>query len=177
MTLITGGAKCGKSALAESLLDAAPHKLYIATMIPGGQEAHEAIARHRRIRSGKGFETLELYTDLVKVHAEGKSVLLECLGNLCANELFREDTARRRADETASAVTSGLAILRAQARELVIVTNQVGADGCTYGEGTMEYIRLLGQVNQEAADMADRVIECVYGIPVILKEKERGEAP
>ena len=175
MTLITGGSKCGKSALAESLLEGAPRKLYIATMIPYGEEAHAAIARHQRLRAGKGFETLELYTDLQTADVTGRSVLLECLGNLTANELFREKTGScgtgsgTDAAQTAAYITEGLRTLRAQAGNLVIVTNQVGADGITYDSGTMDYIRVLGEVNQAAAQMADRVIECVYGIPVVLK--------
>lgn len=191
MTLITGGAKCGKSALAEKLLEGAADKVYMATMIPYGEEAHAAIARHRTIRAGKGFRTLELYTDLQQADVRGCSVLLECMGNLCANELFREDGPAEKEDapektaetdpqepeapvmarvpDTAAYIIEGIHFLRAQAKELVIVTNQVGADGMDYAGGTMAYIRLLGEVNRAAAQMADTVIECVYGIPVVLK--------
>ncbi|MGN0576267.1 MAG: bifunctional adenosylcobinamide kinase/adenosylcobinamide-phosphate guanylyltransferase, partial [Ruminococcus sp.] len=51
MTLITGGAKCGKSKLAEKLLDSFQgNKIYIATMLPYGDEAEAAIKRHRKLR-------------------------------------------------------------------------------------------------------------------------------
>ena len=64
-TLITGGAKCGKSRLAEKLLDRFDgNKFYVATMMPYGSEAHTAIERHRRLRAGKGFETIDKYTGL-----------------------------------------------------------------------------------------------------------------
>ena len=173
MTLITGGSKCGKSALAERILEGAPDKVYLATMIPYGEEARHAIVRHRTIRAGKGFRTLELYTDLQQADVSGCSVLVECLGNLCANELFREDgpaaSIMARVPDTAAYIIEGIHSLRAQAKELVIVTNQVGSDGMDYAEGTMAYIRLLGEVNRAAAQMADTVIECVYGIPVVLK--------
>ena len=49
---------------------------------------------------------------------------------------------------------------------MVIVTNEVGEDGIQYEPETMEYIRLMGLVNQKLARMADRVVEVVYGIPV-----------
>ena len=89
-TLITGGSKCGKSRYGEKILDNfRGRKIYIATMQPFGEEAHEAIARHRFQRHGKGFETLEIYRDLHKTDLpEHCGVLLECLGNLCANEMF-----------------------------------------------------------------------------------------
>ena len=60
-TLITGGSKCGKSSFAEKLLnDFTGRKIYIATMQPFGADAFEAIERHRKMRAGKGFETLAL---------------------------------------------------------------------------------------------------------------------
>ena len=167
MVLITGGVKCGKSALAESILEGAAKKVYLATMVPYGEEACAAIARHRSLRAGKGFETLEVYTDLMRAQVKDCSVLLECLGNLCANELFREHP--KTPEETAAYILEGIDYLRQQARSLVLVTCQVGADGLSYEAGTMDYIRVLGEVNRGAAQMADTVAECVFGIPVLLK--------
>ena len=88
--LVTGGSKCGKSHFAESLFNDFPgEKIYIATMQPYGEEAFAAIERHRKMRSGKGFETIEKYTDIGGVNVpESCGVLLECMGNLCANEMF-----------------------------------------------------------------------------------------
>ena len=65
MTVVIGGSKCGKSGYAEKILDSFDgKKLYIATMIPYGEEAQKAIKRHRKMRRNKGFETVEKYTDL-----------------------------------------------------------------------------------------------------------------
>ena len=52
---------------------------------------------------------------------------------------------------------------------MVIVTNEVDRDGICYEPETMEYIRLMGCLNQKLASAADRVVEVVYGIPVLLK--------
>lgn len=52
---------------------------------------------------------------------------------------------------------------------MVIVTNEVGRDGRTYDRETMDYIRLMGLLNRRLADMADQVVEVVFGIPVVLK--------
>jgi adenosylcobinamide kinase/adenosylcobinamide-phosphate guanylyltransferase len=166
-TLVTGGSKCGKSSLAEKLLDGfRGRKIYIATMQPFGEEALEAIARHRKMRESKGFETIEKYTDIYKVSLPTESaVLLECVGNLCANEMFSGRNICYPADK----IVSGIKSLAETAVELVIVTNQVGSDGIDYEEGTAEYIRLIGEVNRRIAELADNVVESVYGVPVVLK--------
>ena len=170
-TLITGGSKCGKSSLAENILDSFQgRKIYIAAMQPFGADAYEAIERHRKMRAGKGFETIEKYTDIHELKLSCESaVLLECMGNLCANEMFSGDLISDPSDK----IVNGIKKLSDSVSELVIVTNQVGSDGIVYAEETMEYIRILGEINRRTAEIADNVIECVYGIPVLLK----GEIP
>lgn len=166
-TLVTGGAKCGKSRFAEALLQNFDgEKFYIATMEPFGEEARAAIARHRNSRAGKGFRTIERYTDLKSVVLPlGCGVLLECTANLCANEMFRGEAV----SDPAEWVMEGFCMLKSRAAELVIVTNDVGSDGIAYEAETAKYIRYLGNINRRAAALADRVVECVYGIPVPLK--------
>lgn len=167
ITLVTGGSKCGKSSFAERLLDGfAGRKIYIATMEPFGEDAHEAIRRHRMMRKDRGFETMERYTDIGGAELpEGCGVLLECVGNLCANEMFSGGEMIY----PAGRIVSGIKSLAGRASELVIVTNQVGADGISYEEGTAAYIGEMGRINAMLADIADCVVECVYGIPVVLK--------
>jgi len=167
MTLITGGSKCGKSALAEQLLaDFSGKKYYLATMMPFGEEAEAAIRRHQEIRKNKYFQTIEKYTNLQElVLPQDSAVLLECMGNLCANEMFQEHGIFNPAEK----ILNGVVHLRNQVSELVIVTNQVGSDGIVYPTETMQYIRALGKINQKLAELADTMIECVYGIPVIRK--------
>ena len=171
MTLLTGGSKCGKSSLAERILEAYPaEKLYIAAMQPYGEDAQAIIARHHAMRLGKGFRTVECYTDSERLEIPHKcAVLLECLGNLCANEMFRDSGIC----DPFPPVRAGILHLKAHAEELVIVTNEVGADGITYSAETMQYIRNLGKINAFAAACADTVIECTAGIPLLLK----GELP
>ena len=77
MELVTGGSGSGKSAYAEDRICALyeeyrktgkkEQKLYyIATMYPYGTETEEKIADHRRRREGKGFRTLEWYTNITE---------------------------------------------------------------------------------------------------------------
>ena len=52
---------------------------------------------------------------------------------------------------------------------MVIVTNEVASDGITYDPGTDQYIRLMGLVNRRLGACSHRVVEVVYGIPVVWK--------
>lgn len=166
-TLITGGSKCGKSRYAEKIFsNIYNEKLYIATMLPYGNEAYAAIERHRKMREGKGFKTIEKYTDVHEILlSDNSSVLLECIGNLCANEMF---SSNKMIDPT-DKIIMGVQHLSSIAKETVIVTNQVGGDGIKYAKETAEYIRVLGEINRRIAEFSDNVIECVYGIPILLK--------
>ena len=88
--LLTGGSGCGKSSFAESLVMKFPlPRWYVATMQSYGAESEMKIARHRAMRATKGFETIESQTDVGKIRLpRGGTVLLECLCNLTANEMF-----------------------------------------------------------------------------------------
>ena len=172
LTLVTGGSGSGKSAFAEdrvlSFGDA--QRIYIATMHPFDEESHKRIERHQKMRAGKGFETVECYTGLknVKLPA-GCVVLLECMSNLTANEMFQGE--EQVAEEiVAERILHGVAMLKGQVEHLVIVTNNVFEDGIVYEESTVKYIRAMGRINEKLAEQADRVVEVVVGIPVIVKE-------
>lgn len=169
--VITGGSKCGKSRLAEEICGRyTGEKIYLATMRPYGTEAHEAISRHRAMRKNKGFLTREQYTDIEQVELPGRcAVLLECMGNLLANEMFSGE----KPVGCTGKILSGIRSLQERTELLAIVTNQVGADGMEYTPETRAYIAALGEINRKIAETADLVIECVYGIPVVL----RGEYP
>lgn len=103
ITLITGGSGSGKSAYAEKYICHASNekgfkeKYYIATMQVFDEEGQRKIDRHRRLRAGKGFITIEQPRDIQdavsKLQSEnclktGRLALLECMSNLVANEMF-----------------------------------------------------------------------------------------
>ena len=90
LTVVTGGSGSGKSELAENIaVKFTGKKYYIAAMQPFGEEALKRIERHRKMRAEKGFETIEKYTDIDELTFTRKDlVLLECVSNLCANEMF-----------------------------------------------------------------------------------------
>lgn len=166
--LITGGSGSGKSEYAEQKILSFGEKkrLYIATMAAYDEESKKRIARHRRMRAGKGFETAEIYTDLSSARVEEGSVaLLECLSNLVANEMYLPEGAGER---TVEAVLSGIRRLEALTDELVIVTNEVCSDIPAREKEMQRYLEYLGSINCAVAGGAAEVTEVVYGIPVTL---------
>lgn len=170
LILITGGSKNGKSRIAEDIISkTCLPKYYIATMEPYCDEARTAIERHRKMRAGKGFETVEKYTDIGEIILPKRcAVLLECVCNLCANEMFS-----RNEKEPANKIITGIEALLKKAETLAVVTNQVGDDGVKYSRETMDYIKNMGEINRGLAEISDAVIEAVYGLPVILKGGEK----
>ena len=96
--LVTGGSASGKSALAEQFTvqcSAGAKRLYLAAMQPFGEDAQFRIARHKALRAGKGFDTVERYTDYAHFAppAGYGAALFECVSNALANELFSPDGA------------------------------------------------------------------------------------
>lgn len=168
LILLTGGSACGKSSFAEKLCLSLPTpRYYLAAMKPFGPGSAEKIAAHRKMRDGKGFETVERYTDYASLTlARRGTVLLECICNLTANEMF--DECGRQSDPY-EAVISGVRHVAAQCGDLIVVTNEVGAEPAQYDAGTQTYVQALGRINRALAQMADCVCEMVCGIPIIHK--------
>lgn len=170
-TLLVGGAASGKSEYAEGLVLASPHRprYYIATMEPFDDEGRARVAKHRRMRADKAFETVECYTDLASVRLPRRgAVLLECVGNLAANELYSPQGAGS-VNGAASAIVAGVDALLAQCADLVVVSNEVFTGGSDYAGGTEDYLRLVAGVNRALAQRADRVCEVVCGQPQFYK--------
>lgn len=165
LEIITGGSGSGKSEYAEDTAMTLKKKLnadnlvYIATMKPFGNDAEERIKRHRKLRQGKGFITVERYTDIGGTEVPKNSVvLLECMSNLVANEMFGGGA-------SCNEIVNGVYTLLSKCEALVIVTNEVFSDGCLYDEVTLEYIKMLAEINKALAETADRMTEVIFGIP------------
>ena len=152
MTLILGGSGSGKSAYAEDyLLRAAgdKNKYYIATMQIRDAEMQAKVDRHHRLRQGKGFTTIEQPTELEQAVLQMEpagAVLLECMSNLTANEMFSGE--------------------QPVDRQPVITK--------IYDDSTMEYIEALGRINERLAAEADEVVEVIAGIPQRIKPGSPG---
>lgn len=180
MVLIIGGSGSGKSAFAEEYITDRfkdSKKYYIATMQVIDREDRIKVDRHRRLRSGKGFFTIEqpmaierALEKMDQLSDAGNIALLECMSNLVANEMFSAQTLQS-CGQVTEKIMHGIELLNKGLKHLVIVTNNIFEDGILYDETTMEYIRAMGSVNEKLAGMADKVIEVVAGIPVMIKEE------
>lgn len=200
--IVYGGSASGKSSYAESFamsLQGEGRLLYIATMYPYkwntteiDPETMQRIERHRAMRADKGFDTVECYRHVEHIVAKRQDVLLlECMSNLLANEMYLEqdsddgglaetmsevEKAGVGMSETLSPVSKkivqALVNLSTRVQDVVIVTNDVFSDGgsLTYDESTREYVKNLAEINCALAREAATVTEIVCGIPVIVKK-------
>ena len=169
--LIFGGAASGKSQYGERLACTLPRRgelIYLATMEPGSGEAAERIRRHRVLRDGKGFSTVERSRDLAECPLpQGGTVLLEDLGNLAANELFSTKTLDP--EGAYDRIRRGLDRVRERSEHLVIISNDLHRDGETYSRETELYLDLMARLHRDLAARADRVVEVVCALPVFWK--------
>lgn len=160
ITLVTGGARSGKSALAERL--AARHsgpRIYIATAEAGDGEMRDRIDAHRR-RRGDLWQTIEAPHDLASALAEsdGQGVrLVDCLTLWLSNCFESPDPAPL------------LAALRRQRAPVVLVTNELGQGIVPEHELARRFRDQHGWMNQAVAEVADEVWMAVSGQPLRLK--------
>ncbi|SHJ58675.1 bifunctional adenosylcobinamide kinase/adenosylcobinamide-phosphate guanylyltransferase [Parasporobacterium paucivorans] len=174
ITVVYGGSGSGKSEFAENMAvrNACGPFYYIATMYPYDRESFAKIDRHREMRSGKNFETIEAFTDISAVEIEkGSSVLLECVSNLVANEMFLDCGAKENCFQS---VAGGIDHLAGQAGHLVIVTNNIFEDGTEYEDETGTYMKALADVNLYICGRADNVFEVVHGIVIPVRKAGGG---
>lgn len=193
LVLITGASGSGKSEYAERMVctlaqkENIKEKIYLATMENESSAAKQRIARHQRLRQGKGFLTIEApygRFDTMTTGSEGlplaesekkygtrtafdgRIILLECISNLLANLMFGKGMSRA---EAVSEILSVLERAERDCRHMVVVTNEVFSDGASYTGEMLSYISALGEVNVRLAARADVFCEVVYSVPVFLK--------
>lgn len=175
MIMVIGQASSGKSMYAEEMatLKAAEYrceKVYLATMESETTASKSRIEKHRKMREGKGFSTIEEMYDvkLCTLRVNDKLVLLECMSNLCANVLYKECGDALATDENiekmADAVFNDVMILADSVKELIIVSVDIFSDGIIYDDWTECYLKLLAKVNRKIACKCDHVYEVVAGI-------------
>ena len=158
--LIIGTPDSGKSQLAESIVSSMgnDHGLYyIATMIPYGEDGVRRVEKHRRMREGKGFITLEVPYDVNQAaipDRENSIVLLEGVSNLAANELFESKTPY---NECIEKIVSDITLLAMSVREMVIVSNHFEITE-EFSAETALYSRLMDEINYRLEKVSDRVI-------------------
>jgi len=174
LTLILGGARSGKSTIAEQIArEAGKPVLFIATATAGDDEMAERIRNHRASRPA-GWQTLELSCDIGRNLASPVApvVIVDCITLLISNILlaFPESTLDEEIMQKLKIEIDEL--IAAQAKlggQWLIVSNEVGLGLVPpYPLGRV-YRDALGWSNQALARAASRVILMVAGITMVIK--------
>jgi adenosylcobinamide kinase/adenosylcobinamide-phosphate guanylyltransferase len=176
-TLIIGGARSGKSRLAQEMAAAGGGEvLFVATAEAGDDEMERRIEAHRRSRP-PDWRTLEVTTDVGGRITEGAgragTVVIDCV-TLLVNNIFEAhgwSTDEARMEKAVEAEVGGLiACIDGSAAHFIIVTNEVGLGIIPADRASRLYRDLLGRANRLLAARADKVILMVAGIPVAIKQ-------
>ncbi|MFC9608219.1 bifunctional adenosylcobinamide kinase/adenosylcobinamide-phosphate guanylyltransferase [Streptomyces niveus] len=175
-TLVTGGARSGKSFEAERLLAAFPGVLYVATggARDGDQEWRARVSAHRDRRPGS-WRTAET-CDLVPLLAgEGPPLLVDCLSLWLTDAMDRvdawDDEAWAAGGEEALRERTGelVAAVRATRRTVVLVTNEVGSGVVPATASGRRFRDELGRLNAAAAAECEHVLLVVAGQALTLR--------
>ena len=177
--LIIGGSSSGKSEYAEKQILALPVRIpryYVAAMAADDPESRARIRKHQLRRQNMNFITVEQPVDIensLRQMCHGrKIILLECLTNLVANEMFgRLNPQTSDPAGIAEKICNGLSRLISPETDLFAVTDNVFEDGMIYDEMTEHYRAVLGKVSRWMAAKADIVTEAAAGIPIQVKGK------
>lgn len=167
--LILGGARSGKSSLAERRArESGLAVVYVATAEARDAEMADRIRRHRDRRSEEWRlveEPLALGRSLRTHAAPGRCVIVDCLTLWLSNVLHAPDDARlfdRERDDFLEAVENAPG-------ELLLVSNETGMGVVPLGELTRRYCDEAGRLHQELGRICERVTLVVAGLPVTVK--------
>jgi len=163
--LVTGGARSGKSAIAEArALSLGAHAVYIATAEARDAEMTARIAAHQA-RRGDNWRTyaepLDLVGALAATDGQGPR-LVDCLTLWLTNLMLGGHDWRAASQALVRA-------LPAQADPVIFVTNEVGAGIVPENALAREFRDAAGTLNQWVAAVADEVTLAVAGLPLKVK--------
>ncbi|MDU9397880.1 bifunctional adenosylcobinamide kinase/adenosylcobinamide-phosphate guanylyltransferase [Pseudomonas sp. zfem003] len=166
--LILGGARSGKSRLAErQAADSGLAVVYIATSQPLDGEMSARVAHHRARRPdhwGLVEEPVELARVLREHASAGTCLLVDCLTLWLTNLLMLEDEARLAAERDAL-----LACIAELPGRVLLVSNETGLGVVPLGKLTRRYVDEAGWLHQALAERCTRVTFTVAGLPMLLK--------
>ena len=166
--LILGGARSGKSRLAERLAaESGLAVTYIATSQPLDGEMSVRVQQHRARRPahwGLVEEPLALARVLREQAGADTCLLVDCLTLWLTNLLMLDDPARLSAERDAL-----LDCLSDLPGRLLLVSNETGLGVVPLGELTRRYVDEAGWLHQALAERCERVVFTVAGLPMVLK--------
>jgi adenosylcobinamide kinase/adenosylcobinamide-phosphate guanylyltransferase len=166
--LILGGARSGKSVLAEARAKASGlDMVYLATATAGDDEMSSRIAHHRQ-RRGADWQLVEepvaLAAALRSHQGEGRCVVVDCL-TLWLSNCLHEDCWQ---PESAALLDT----LPELSGHVILVSNETGLGVVPLGELTRRFVDESGYLHQRVAQLCQQVTLTVAGLPVSLKSSE-----
>lgn len=177
ITLITGGARSGKSSFAESFYKEKKDVVYIATSRAEDDEMKERVSLHRLSRPAF-WRTFEGTYNIEDAVGTEKNYLLDCITVLTSNIMFDMSKNmnvidRKLQNSIESRVVNTIQKLVDKVNDnnknLVMVTNEVGCSIVPENHIARVYRDIAGRVNQKTAGMSDKVYVVFCGIPLKLK--------
>lgn len=163
---ILGGARSGKSAIAERMAEQSERpRLYLATAQAQDGEMAARIGAHRA-RRGEGWTTLEVPVEIAEVllapaHAQAV-ILVDCL------TLWLSNLMQARLDVAAQSARLVEALSRTQA-QVLLVSSEVGQGIVPDNALAREFRDAAGLLHQQVAAVAARVVWVAAGIPTVIK--------
>ena len=174
VTLVLGGVRSGKSRFALELASKAPNVTFVATARVSDDEMRVKIERHRAERPAHWKtreESLKLAELIGEMGACDELVLVDCLTLFAANLMEAHDQ-----DGLAllAATKDLISVLRNAKCRVVLVSNEVGSGIVPAYASGRQFRDMLGELNQQVAAIADRVILMIAGLPLPIKGSIEG---
>ncbi len=170
--LVLGGIRSGKSGLAESVIaesaGAEGAVRYVATGAAADDDAWAARVSAHRARRPRHWSTVETADVATQLRADPTPTLVDDLGGWLTATM---DRAQAWTDGSVAADVDDLidAVAAYQA-DLVLVSPEVGLTVVPETVAGRRFADELGVLNQRLADLCDRVVLVVAGLPVAVKE-------
>lgn len=166
--LFIGGARSGKSVLAERIASEYADVAYIATAEAIDEEMIERIEKHRTSRPSL-WVTYEVKDNLHKAFEQAcldaQAVIIDCITVYVGRRMQKVADDREIVEEIMEVLRSASRL----GKTVLIVSNEVGMGVVPEYPVGRRYRDLLGIINQQVAELADKVILTIAGIPVDIK--------
>ena len=168
---VLGGARSGKSAYAEQLVEmhakaTGTRKIYIATAEAFNAEMQDRIDLHIE-RRGDSWHTIQEPTNLVQALSQLQSndvVLIDCL-TIWLNNLIHYE------QDCMAGISALCDALCESPCPVILVSNEIGLGLVPLDRVSRQFRDFSGKMNQSVAKIADKVTFVAAGLPLILKDE------
>lgn len=171
LQLILGGARSGKSRLAEQIAkDSGLPVIYMATAQALDEEMQQRIAHHQQQRPDHWYvyeEPIYLADRLLQCDQANQLILVDCLTLWLSNLLLAEDPALQQQQ-----MQKLFEVLPQLQSQIILVSNETGLGVVPMGEISRRFVDEAGRLHQTLGQLAHKVMFCVAGFPMILKDEK-----